>query len=99
MSLDSLMIEPQQNSGATGTVGGATGSSTITAAGRTARYAYLFIAIILIDKLRALSKLGNLLFLYNHLLIKIHLSTILLTFIDLKTNAYEFNENVCRILF
>ena len=45
MSLDSLMIEPQQNSGATGTVGGATGSSTITAAGRTARYAYFFIAI------------------------------------------------------
>ena len=43
MSLDSLMIEPQQNSGATGTVGGATGSSTITAAGRTARYAYLFV--------------------------------------------------------
>ena len=41
MSLDSLMIEPQQNSGATGTVGGATGTSTITAAGRTARYTYL----------------------------------------------------------
>ena len=59
MSLDSLMIEPQQNSGATGTVGGATGSSTITAAGRTARYVYLFIAIILIDKLRELSKLGT----------------------------------------
>ena len=46
MSLDSLMIEPQQNSGASGTVGGATGSSTITAAGRTARYAYFFIAIL-----------------------------------------------------
>ena len=47
MSLDSLMIEPQQNSGASANVGGATGSSTITAAGRTARYAYFFIAFYL----------------------------------------------------
>ena len=63
MSLDSLMIEPQQNSGASANAGGATGSSTITAAGRTARYTYFFIAILLIDKLRAL-KLENLLLLY-----------------------------------
>lgn len=45
MSLDSLMIEPQQNSGASGTVGGATGTSTITAAGRTARYAYYLLQL------------------------------------------------------
>ena len=39
MSLDSLMIEPQQNSAASSTTGGATGSTAaVSAAGRTARF-------------------------------------------------------------